>query len=242
MTEEKSKSDAMKNYEDNLDQIMAFIEQIKSAGLLKAGKKLQRTLMKEVASAPKISAKRLERAGARFKEAVDKWHAFYQPACRWISVMHVSFLESYFEEGLISIAVRNPSVVKDADIDKRRIFEVDSIEELRGEMRLSWAHNALRPGGPETWRRKLRDLGAPSCDDEAVRKVQHLWDTRNLIVHSQCVVSSAYAKKYADMGVEVGEKVNVNLGMLGYWLPPLKVFMDWSDKFFLDYRKPKEPR
>jgi hypothetical protein len=106
--EGKPKSDAMKNYEDNLDQIMAFIEQIKSAGLLEAGKKLQRTLMKEVASAPKISAKRLERAGARFKEAVDKW-----------------------------------------------------------------------------------------CDDEAVRKVQHLWDTRNLIVHSQCVASSAYVGQRA---------------------------------------------
>jgi hypothetical protein len=214
---------------------MAFLNRLNSGDLLRATKALHRVVKKEIASAPNVNIEKLERAGASHQVAVDEYLGYLYPACRWMSVMLVSFIEFYLEEALISIAVKNPLLVKDADIEKSRIFEVDSIEQLRSEMRLNWAHNALRPGGPETWRKKLRQLGAPRFDDNSLRKLQHLWDTRNLIVHSQCVASTAYVKKYPYMGVKVGEKVHVNLGIFKNWLSPTKAFIEWSDRFFLAY-------
>jgi hypothetical protein len=168
---DKRKTDAAKNFEASLDQIVAFIDKINSRDVLRASRAFRRVILKEIASTPNINAKRIERASAAQKAAVDKWLAFLFPACRWMSVMLVSFLESYLEEGLIGIAVKNPSLIKNADIEKSRIFEVDSIEDLRNEMRLNWAHSALRPGGPETWRKMLRELGAPKFDESTLRKV-----------------------------------------------------------------------
>ena len=74
-------------------------------------------------------------------------------------------------------------------------------------------------------------------DKNTLINLQHLWDTRNLIVHSQGVASAAFAKDYARTGIKAGEKVNVNLGMFQYWLAPTKVFIERTDTFFLAYRK-----
>jgi hypothetical protein len=112
---------------------------------------------------------------------------------------------------------------------------VGSIDELRNETLLHWAHDALRPGGPETWFRKLRDMGAPTIDQDIIRKVQHLWDTRNLIVHGRCIASVAYAKKYAHLGIRTGTHVPVNLKQFGTWLEPVKEFIEWADVFFLGF-------
>jgi hypothetical protein len=233
----ETKTVAAKNFEANLDEISTFIKRMRSEDVLRAMKALERAVKKEVASIPNINAKKLERATAAHTNAIQKWVEFMYPACRWMSVMLVSFLQSYLEEGLIDIAARNPSIVKGIDIQSSSVFEIETIEELRNEVRLSWAQSALRPGGPMTWRKKLRELGAPKIDDSVVRQLQHLWDTRNIIVHSQSVASAAYAKKYAHMGSKAGQKVKVTLGTFQNWLGPTKAFSDWADDFFLAYGK-----
>ena len=101
-TDDKPKTDAKKNFEDNLDQIMAFINRLNSSDVLRAKKTLARAIRKEVAAAPNINIKRLERAVAAHGAAINKWLEFMYPACRWMSVMLLSFMQTYLEEGLVS--------------------------------------------------------------------------------------------------------------------------------------------
>jgi hypothetical protein len=120
------------------------------------------------------------------------------------------------------------------------VFELGSIEDLRNEVLSNWAHNELRPGGPETWYRRLRKMGAPPLDQNAVRSVQHLWDTRNLIVHSRSIATPAYAKKHAHMRVSAGKPVAVTLSQFGDWLPHVKQFVQhWADGFLLKFLSAK---
>ena len=126
--------------------------------------------------------------------------------------------------------------MKDAPpISHNRALEVDSIEELRNEVRQQWAHDFLRPGGPETWLRRLKNMGARGYDDEATLQIQHLWDTRNLIVHSRGAASVAYARKYATSEVKRGERVKVGINQFQHWLNAVKSFTICTDAFFLKY-------
>jgi hypothetical protein len=157
--DDERKTDAKKNFEKNLDEIVAFIRRMRVSDsnvpkatkvLLRTLEKEMRTLEKEVALAPKVSLKRhqlrlnrIQRKTDAFKAAADDYRVFTRAAFRWLTVMLVTFLEAYLEEGLVSVAAKNPDLVKDADILKNRVFELDSIEDLR-----NWAHSVLRrPGG-----------------------------------------------------------------------------------------------
>jgi hypothetical protein len=135
---------------------------------------------------------------------------------RWMSVMLVSFLEAYLEDGLTEIANRNPSLVRNSTVEPMRIFEVNTIEELRNEFQSNWAHDAIRPGGPATWNRTLCRLGcAERLDKSVVASPDYLWDTRNLIVHSACIADHAYAKKYGHLGIKNNDEVIVTLKSFG---------------------------
>jgi hypothetical protein len=151
-------------------------------------------------------------------------------------VMLVTFLETYLEDGLISMAAKNPTLMKDArPIDSNRVLEVASIEELRNELQQQWAHNALRPGGPETWLKRLKAMGARGYDIEAAHKVQHLWDTRNLIVHSRGIPSISYARKYRNLGIKEGVRIDVTNNQFNRWLDAIKSFVRTTDAFFVKY-------
>jgi hypothetical protein len=236
---EQSKSEALKNYESNLDQIMAFVDQLRSARIGRVAMGTVKALKKEVTAVPKADVKKLERIVENYKAAADNYMAFLLPACRWMSVMMVSFMETFLEDGLIEVAKRNPRIVKNVEVQTSRLFEVDTMDELRTEVRLQWAHDALRPGGPKTWYKTLRQLGAPVLDEATIDAVQHLWETRNLIVHSRCIASAAYAKKHAKYGIVAGTEVKVNLHTFGQWLVPVKHFVEWADTLFRNYGSKK---
>ena len=46
-----------------------------------------------------------------------------------MSVMLVSFLEAYLEDGLVEIASKNPKVIKTPVIEPSRLLEIESIDE-----------------------------------------------------------------------------------------------------------------
>jgi hypothetical protein len=116
-SDEKPKSDALKDFEINLDALMAFLERLRSHELLDDTKALERVIKKETASAPQVNIKRLERGVKKYTAAIDKWTAFYRPAVQWMSVMLVSFIEAYLEQGLVSLAAKNPRLVKAVEIN-----------------------------------------------------------------------------------------------------------------------------
>jgi hypothetical protein len=229
------KSEAMKNFEANLEQIKAFVSRFDSAKLHHKVKVSAAKISKELAGTVVINDKTIQREVDVLTATINRYLAFTFPASRWISVMLISFLEGYLEDGLVELARKNPGIVKAVVVNTSRIFEVDELEDLRNEVRRQWAQDALRPNGPEAWRKTLRQLGAPTLGNEIIYAIQHLWDTRNLIVHSRCIASAGYAKKYAHLGAKKGEEVKVNIATFGNWLKPTKAFVEWAEAFFLKY-------
>jgi hypothetical protein len=237
---DKQKSDALKNLEVNLDDISAFLQQM-SKGPEAAKRALQKSLqatedvLQRRAKNELPNNKPLMRRLKTATRAVARWRAFSVPANRWVAVMLVSYLEGYLEDVLAGIALKHSGVIKKVDLQTARLFQVDSIQELRAEVARSWAHDALRPNGPSTWRRTLRDaLGAPKIDDVTIDTIQHLWDTRNLIVHARCVADVPYAKKYSKRGAQAGVAVQVDLKSLQVWLEAMAKFVNWIDAFYLN--------
>ena len=171
------KTSALKNFESNLDQINIFLRRLDPNQIKKAILKAQKMVAKEAKSAPALNVKKITRGVDALLGLVQEYHAFRTPALRMMSVMLVSFLEAYLEDGLVEIASKNPKVIKTPVIEPNRLLEIDSIDQLRTEIRLNWAQGSLRPGGPVTWRKRLRALGAPELKQTTLNKMQHLWDT-----------------------------------------------------------------
>jgi hypothetical protein len=232
------KTEAMKNFEANLGPLRLLIGRLEAQRMVRAGTAAIEEITRwEKASFQDTSA--LEQATAKVASTIGEYVTLQALVFSWMSVMLVTFLEAYLEEGLITLAERNPKLLEHAPpIQPARLLEVGSIEELRAETRQQWAAGVMRPGGPEKWVGTLKNLGARGYDNKACQGVQHLWDTRNLIVHSRSIASVAYARKYDAMGMKAGAKVNVNGALFGSWLDPLKSFMSCTDAFFLRYKQP----
>jgi hypothetical protein len=230
----RTKSVPLKNFEDNLDQVMAFIKRMSADDLVWTLKKVKRSNVKALASSP-INLKRVAKNMETVSAKVAGWLEFYRPAARWVVVMLISFLEGFMEDILVEIALKNPKIVKGDEVPVRAIVTANSLEELKRDVRRNWAHDALRPNGPEKWRRTLSDLGAPTIDQKAIAETQYLWDTRNLIVHSRCIADKTYAIKYANRGAKFGVEVNVNMHFLKTTLPYLRVLVEWADTFLTKY-------
>jgi hypothetical protein len=228
----KPKTDAMKNLEENLDLLIAFLNRFHPDELHRVINSFGRSVNKLKADPKNIVPS--TRVSTKLTTAVNGYLAASRIANEWMSVMLVTFTESYLEDGLIRLAVLNPHLMKDAlPIDHNRILEVESIDELREEVRQQWAHQKVE-GGPRKFVRRLKDMGARGYDEKEIFRVEHLWDTRNLIVHSRGIVDVAYAKKYKHL--QKGVHVKVNLAQLHWWLPAFKGFIECTDQFFLNYR------
>jgi hypothetical protein len=75
--------------------------------------------------------------------------------------MFVTFLMAYLEDALVILADKNKSLLKELpSIDSSRIFESDSIDEIRGEIKKAWAESFLRGTGPVGWSKRFDKLGA----------------------------------------------------------------------------------
>ena len=93
----------------------------------------------------------------------------------------------------------------------------------------------MAEGGPRKIVQKLKKMGARGYNDNDIFCLEHLWDTRNIIVHSRGIVDAAYLAKYKHR--QKGDRVTINLDR---WLPALKSFTETTDQFFLNYGRQKE--
>jgi len=70
--------------------------------------------------------------------------------------------------------------------------------------------------------------------------MQHLWDTRNLIVHAQGIIDRSYLKKYKNLNLKTGERVRVASKLFAWWVEGLKDFLKLTDQFLSNYFRNKE--
>jgi hypothetical protein len=151
----------------------------------------------------------------------------------WMSAVLMTIVLTYLEDGLVLIATKNPRLLEQAEaVNIERILQAPSIDDLRAEVRTQWADKALR-GGPKSWLSLLRRLGAKECTRDCASRLQHLWDTRNLIVHGRGIATAAHVAKYPK--VAHGARIHVSTGVLAWWITGVSEFVDATDEFFQNY-------
>jgi hypothetical protein len=184
----------------------------------------------------RFEGKWLERGASQFTTGVGTYIQLQQMICEWSGVMLVTFIEAYLEEGLMLIATKNPKLLKDAEpLNNETVFEADSIEGLKDELRRRWANKTVK-GGPENWFTRLERMGARGYSEDCRFRLRHPWDTRNLIVHAQAKVSPAYLRKYQhEIGLKAGDRLRVNGHTVVWWGQGLKDFFEPTDRFFASY-------
>jgi len=196
---------------------------------------LKRCISREIKKTPKVNSEAIQRAVTSFSGSVTEFIHVHNFLYSWMSVMLVTFVEAYMEENLELIARKNPTLLKNADpVSLDVIFESDSLEDLKAELRQQWAKRTLR-GGPEKWLKRIQEMGARGYEKDCCLRMQHLWDTRNLIVHAQGVINKGYHKKYSNQKLKVGDRVHVAGNLFSWWLDGLKVFLEPTDQFFFRY-------
>jgi hypothetical protein len=154
----------------------------------------------------------------------------------WTSVMLVSFIEAYLEESLTLIAKKDPALLKNMDpIPSDKVLNADSIEELKDDLRQQWANKTLK-GGPKEWLKRLQAMGSPQYKKDSCFRMEHLWDTRNLIVHARGIATRRYAITYkTPQVVKAGDRIIISGNILTWWFQGIAEFVDPTDQFFLKY-------
>jgi hypothetical protein len=236
---DEPETDARKNFTANLHKIVLLHKHnlLRARDLSRAVKALGRV---EIDLTSEKGRKHLERAMTRTNEVIHTYVQVVTISYEWLSVMLMTFFEAYLEEGLMGIVEKNPAVLKEADrIEGKKLFDTDSIEQLRTEVRREWARQVLRGGGPETWSKRLRALGARGYDDANVRGAQHLFETRNLIIHTQGIANPTYRQRYTNQRFD-GDRVKILSDQFMSWVKAVAGFIKPIDTFLLNYAVSKK--
>jgi len=153
-----TKTDAYMNFENNLDHIMRMLKMIPTADAQKhvvSLKRLSKRIFRNAKRVRKGVHTDLDRTLSdvtveltEISAKINEFVALHNLLWDWTSVMLVAFVEAYMEEGLEYIATKNPGLLKNADpLSFESIFEVDSLADLKDEIRRQWARKTLRGAG-----------------------------------------------------------------------------------------------
>src|SRR5262249_26822955 len=130
------KTEAMKNFEANFEPLEGLVRRLIPNEVSTAVRSFERELKRWQKLSPPSCGFPLTREVGKLTASVNNWISVQRLSFEWMSVMVVSLLEGYLEDGLISLATKNPKLMKDAPpIDHHRVLEVSSIEDLRNEVR-----------------------------------------------------------------------------------------------------------
>jgi hypothetical protein len=231
--ENEPKSEALKTFETSLDGVTSFI---KSTPSLKNNKKilsytrgLQKWIKERHGKMPNI---------ARVSQIPGEINAYAKMLhfrSEWVGVMLITFLTAYLEDALIILADKNSNLLKDfTAIDAKRIFECENINELRFEIKEMWAESVLRGLGPEGWSKRFNKMGVKGYNLSHIATLQHLFDTRNCIIHTNGMARQPYLKKYPGQRLENG-RIQISLPQVALWTEAMSHFVRTTDAFLLNY-------
>lgn len=228
-------TDAYRNFEANLDEFLAMQRLLLPVELQRVMGAVKTRVRRQVNKGTAASMKVISAAVSDLSNAVDGYVRGRTMLMDWTAVVLVALVQAYVEDGLVLIATKNLGLLRTADaIDKNLVFELSSIEELRAELRKQWAKKTLA-GGPKKWLPCLRDMGHQVQKKDAVVRLQHLWDTRSLIVHGRGIATTAYLRPQTNHSIKPGDRVHVGTDLLKWWMRGVEDFVDPLDQFFLTY-------
>ena len=151
---EWTKTEAYKNFENNLDHLVRMLNIIPTADLKKnivSMKRLTKKISREVneakealSKAPDSLQRTLSDLTVDINDIVTGITEYTQKSSflwAWNSVILVTFVEAYMEEGLEFIAGKNLDLLKNTDpLSFERIVKAESLEDLK----LTFGNNGQR--------------------------------------------------------------------------------------------------
>lgn len=223
-------SDAYLNFESSVEELKSLIHLLMPTGVRQSFSKLQRRVRRKLGKQSSID---LGKAMSDFGDDVEDYIRGRQILQNRLSVMLVAITESYVEEGLVSLATRDESLPINIDgVSPKAILDAESLDVLKTDVRRQWASKFLT-GGPRQWLPSLRKLGAKGYEKDCDFRLQHLWDTRNIVVHSRGIVRPDYAKRYPSPPLKVGDPIKVGFSVFKWWLHGLENFVEVTDQMFV---------
>jgi len=230
-----TRTDAYRNFEANFGELLATMKLLMPVELQRVTTTVEKRIHRQLNKSTPSNVKAIRTAVSDLTSAVDEYVRGRTMLQDWMAVVLVTLVHAYLEDGLIFIATKNRKLLRAADsLDNDRVLEAASIEELRAELRKQWANKTLF-GGPEKWLPRLHKMGARGYKKDCAFRLQHLWDTRNLIVHGRGIATTAYLRKQKNPSVKPGDRVRVSTGLLAWWVQGVQDFVDATDQFFLRY-------
>jgi hypothetical protein len=222
-------SDAYRNFQSSLAELKSLLQLLMPTRLNQSFKLFER----RVGRIGKNSKIDLGKALSDFKTDFDNYVQGRETLQNWLSVMLVTITESYLEEGLVALAAQDATLTIDIQlVSPKTILAAKSLDELQKDIRQQWAARFLN-GGPRQWLPALRKLGAINYEKECGFRLQHLWDTRNLVVHTRGILRPDYVQRYPNPPLKAGENVKVSLSLFGWWLDGLGNFVKVTDEMFV---------
>jgi hypothetical protein len=230
---------AYMRFEHNLSKVKIFIDQ-SAQRFRDAHKVMKRSgpiLQSAVGSDTKTRVRRVLKTAESLKELSDDLVLGFFAFSEWTAVMLMTFVQEYIEESLVTVAEKKMEIMENvAPIEWKRIRDCQSLEELTQSVRREWAQSRMRGRKIREWFNVFEKLGAPKYDPAHCDTLQHLFDTRNLIVHSASKPSPYYLNRYpSQLRDAASGEIRVTNPNKHDWLECLKSLLDSTDEFVLKF-------
>jgi hypothetical protein len=149
--------------------------------------------------------------------------------------MMVTMVEAYLVDVLAYAAQHHSTLMERSEqsLSYSELTSAVSLDEALTELRYRWAKNFLDRGGPQSWVKRLTTLGARGYRPDTAPALEALWGIRHLLVHTAGVVTADFTRRHPHLGMQVGEKVPVNLPQMHTWLEHILDFVNVTDTFFI---------
>jgi hypothetical protein len=204
MTSEEARTPAFIVFEQNMAHV-GFVQDSLIKGTAEAVPLIQ-SLQKQIEAIKELGKEEkppvVEAVVTQLAEISTKYFGGLNFVREWMSVMLMTFLRAYLEESLVGIAVRDADVM--ARVRKMEAVQVDP-RWSHDEARRIWAERALSGTGPKKWFKYFEDEGVKNYGEVDISNAQHLFDTRNRIVHAAGKPSDDYVRQYPKQMVLGGQ-------------------------------------
>ena len=237
-------------FEENLDQVVHFtsLGRAQADLMLKEAARLAAFLKKPRGNTKAETAKVI-RAGQRYVDGLSARVGPYKTVTLWQLVILITCLEAYLQDVLVGAASVDPELMSDSkqNADYVDVVAAASLEELAKGMRVRWARNWLRNGGPHDWIKRLKKMGARGFPSDLGDRLAMWRDVRHAVVHSAGVIDEAFVKRHPTVGKKAGDRLGAASSDVKKLIEATKDFLDPTEEFFLKrypaliYTAPPEP-
>ena len=144
-------------------------------------------------------------------ETIDQAGSGINFLFQWSAVMFVTITETYIKDTLAIVAKLDPELMEKSEQQTtyKHVSSVNSIEELRADMREQWARSFVEDGGPTRWMERLTKMGARYTDIKS-HDMELLWGIRHLVVHKAGIVDKEFISRYPEIQQKLNEELMIS--------------------------------